>query len=172
MALNLKDTTLQECLEKTGLVKLPKKIDKNYKKKWIKAICLVKKSNGTENYCLCYNNGNDKPNIKQDFGPAAIITEFLGIYPYEVIEQNDIPVLRTDKATLRFLVNSGYSSKEIQQLQSKEGKTDEQIAKDAETINQYVSIASMEMAQRKSKEEERALNNRNYKYRFEDGEEK
>lgn len=171
MALSDKAITLQECLAATGQRDLPKKIGANYNKVWIKAICLVRKAGGFEEYCLCDNDGNNKPSIKRDFGRSAAIQEILGIFPYQELEGRFTPDLRSDKAILSFLVKNGYKEEEISTLLEKEGKDPEQVKKDRATVKTFVNNIALKLAKNTLAEEQRCKDLKNYKKRIDNGEE-
>lgn len=137
---------LLDALKEIGWPDLPQAIGKGYKKTWIKAIVKVRKYSGAESYCLAVNDGNDKPRIIRDFGPAAIIAEVLSIHPYEESEKNIIPRFKSDEQIFKYLTKGNFKAEEIAPLLSTEGKTSEQVEADRKQLNGYIKQVAMEQA--------------------------
>lgn len=155
MALKETEVTLQAALQVTGIVGLPKAIDADYKGTWIKAICLVTKVTGRQNYVLADNDGNGNAVIKRDFGSSATIARIDSIHPYEELDERFTPNLRGDEAKATFLAKKGYDAEEIANLQSTEGKSKEQIKADKETVKSYIDRVAVGMAKETLAEEAR-----------------
>lgn len=149
---------LLDALKAIGWPDLPKAIDADYKKTWIQAIVKVRKYNGMESYALAVNDGDGKPRIIRDFGPAAIIAEVLSIHPYKEVESKAVVVPRfvNDAQRIKYLHKFGHKDDDIAALLSKEGKTPEQIKADRETVDGYLEQAAIKQERRLAEAEEEA----------------
>lgn len=150
-----KEETLQRCLEKTGLRKLPSTVQEG--KVWIDGIALVKRINGQEDYVLVQNDGDNNPNVVQDFGPCVMIHTIETIYPVNTVDRKFVPDLRSNKAVTEFLVRYNYDKDEITALLDKEGKTADRIAADRAKIKNYITKTSIRIAKDSIAETNRCL---------------
>lgn len=146
---------MSECLSAVGLRALPKKITAKYDKTWIRAIALVTKIGGRKEYCLCDNDGNNRPIVKRDFGTSATIVSVDEIYPYEEADKTDIPSLNTDESVIKYLCKSKHNPDEIKALLSTDGKSETQIKADRATIDGYIKDIALGYQKRKADEKRR-----------------
>lgn len=137
---------LLDALKEIGWPDLPPAIDGKYKKKWIKAVARVRKSNGQISFCLVVNDGKDYPRIVRDFGPVAIICEILSIHPYEATTSNIVPRFVSDEQRLKYLRKMGYNEADIKELLSTDNKSPEQVEADRKQINEYIEEVAMRQA--------------------------
>lgn len=138
-----KEYSKLQVLDITKLGNMPPILDANDKRTWTKAIGLVKKRNGCENYVLLENNGNVK--IKQDFGTIAMIAEILEIRPYDFVSPQVKPRLQCDADIIKFLKLHKYDESIIAALLSREGKSQEQIEKDHAIVKGYVTAVTIKL---------------------------
>lgn len=140
---------LLEALQVIGWPDLPKAIDGTYNKVWLKAIARVQRTNGDIGYCLVANNGENLPRIIRDFSPTGMICRILSIHPYEdKPKRNIVPHFANDAQILKYFKKTSYKQSEIESLLSKEGKTQEQIKADMQTINEYIQKVAIEQSKK------------------------
>lgn len=168
--ISIKEDSLQQALQATGLRGLPKASSPTSKEIWLKGIALVSKFKGIKNYCLVDNN-NGRPHLTRDFGPALHIISIDEIYPYEVLDKKNIPDLRSPEEIVKYLVSNGYQAEEIRNLLSKDGKSSDEVKKDKDIVKNYITIAAIKNAKIMAKERERCEKLRNFKDRIKNGEE-
>lgn len=154
--ITIKDKTLQECLEKTGLRELPKPLQEG--KVWIDGIALVTRINGIESYVLVQNDGEGNPNVVRDFGPCVMIKKIETIYPLNVLDKRSLPDLRSNKAMLDFLVRFGHDKEKAVALLNKDEKTEDEIAADRAAVKNSIFKIAIKLAKDNFAEEERCRN--------------
>ena len=165
--MNIKDESLYQCLQKTGLRELPDAVTQqdNDKYTYLTAIVLTVRTNGMEAYCVAENDGAGL-SVKHDYGPCAAIREIKAVYPVRKLDRSVVPDLRNDAEIKQYLCKSLYSTQEIDALLSTDGKSPEQIKSDRDKIFQYVVKASVDFSNRKKQETERVAEVKSYKSRI------
>jgi hypothetical protein len=144
------EKSLQDALAAARLVCLPKALTTTETRLWLKAIGLVKKSNGTQNYALFeYDGINTK--LKRDFGAMAVVSEIVAMYPYEFLEKKYIPLFKSEKAMVFYAKEYGH--KDMSNNIVREGKSQEQIDKDLAELKQFIFKTIVRVAQLKIDEE-------------------
>jgi hypothetical protein len=92
-----------------GFRQLPTEYDPNSQQTWIKAIGLVKKVDGTENYVLLENDGLGESRIVRDYGNPVICVSITNIYPYLMLDRSVLPYLKDDNERVTYLTRNGFS---------------------------------------------------------------
>lgn len=138
-----KEYTLFEALTYATVEELPPTLA-NSSPDWVKAIALVLKHNGRENYAIAENVGEEIPAIVKDFGDSCAIRKIIEIYPYAYLEGAFVPKLSSKEDIVSFLTSKGEDEKKITQLISKttktgEEKTESQRKKDKAKIKALVN---------------------------------
>lgn len=117
----VKEMSLIECLKWCDVAKLPEKDDgENI---WIKAIALVQKADGSENYVAMMKDKDLKNKIVKDFGSVSIVKNVVEIYPYSYLLSAYMPEFKTKKKEERiaYLVKcNGGNAEELAELTLKE----------------------------------------------------
>jgi hypothetical protein len=105
-----KEKSLLDVLSYCGLRELPEKDKKEYV--WVHAVCLVEKRNGTKNYAVLRNGGENGCYICKDFGDISSIVKITSIYPYEFLNQDFMPCFKssTKEERVDWLVNNGVKT--------------------------------------------------------------
>lgn len=165
--MNIKEESLYQCLQKTGLRELPEAFSPadNDKYTYLSAIVLTARTNGMEAYCVAENDGTGL-SVKHDYGPCAAIREIKAIYPVRKLDRSVVPDLRNDNEIKKYLCKNLYSTQEIETLLSRDGKSDERIKADREKVFQYVIKASVDFSNRKKQEAVRVAEVKSYKSRI------
>jgi hypothetical protein len=85
--------SLVEALSFCALRDVPEEWDKE--NVYLKALALVRKSDGSESYVLLQkdSDGNDK--VVKDFGTSSIIRLTLSVHPFVFLDQRWIPAFKT-----------------------------------------------------------------------------
>jgi hypothetical protein len=85
--------SLVEALSFCALRDVPEEWDKE--NVYLKALALVRKSDGSESYVLLQkdNDGNDK--VVKDFGTSSIIRMTISVHPFVFLDQRWIPAFKT-----------------------------------------------------------------------------
>ena len=126
---------------------------------WVKALVLVRKYNGRENYALAINEGGAMPSVVKDFGSSCGIQSVLRIYPYAFLAEKYRPNLRNKDEIVTYLVGHGEDEETIRQLLSsttKAGKDKAEATKEKDKakvkalVNKY---AMADEAARKASDE-------------------
>ena len=117
---------------------------------WVKALVLVRKYNGRENYALAINEGGAMPSVVKDFGSSCGIQSVLRIYPYAFLSEKYRPNLRNKDEIVTYLVGHGEDEEAIRQLLSSTTKTGKDKAKVKALVNKY---AMADEAARKASDE-------------------
>jgi hypothetical protein len=89
----IKHQSLVEALSFCALRDVPEEWDKE--NVYLKALALVRKSDGSESYVLLQKDseGNDK--VVKDFGTSSIIRLTLSVHPFVFLDQRWIPTFKT-----------------------------------------------------------------------------
>lgn len=137
------EQTLSEALTFSRVPELPEELSDKVES-WTRAIALVKKINNRTNYAIAHNDGNGRPIIVKDFGPACAIKEVMHIYPYSFVTKQYQPNLKSKDDILDYLVTHGEDESAIQALLSKKtkngrAKSDAKIAEDNAIIKSLVA---------------------------------
>lgn len=90
-----KEKSLIDCLKWCNVASLPEPDDKE--NIWIKAIALVKKRDGSENYVAMQKDDKLNDKIVKDFGSVSLIHEVVEIYPYYFLSAAYMPEFKTKK---------------------------------------------------------------------------
>lgn len=118
-----KEKSLIECLKWCGVASLPDADDRE--NIWIKAIALVKKKDGSENYAAMQKDEMLNDKIVKDFGSVSMIYEVAEVYPYHFLSAAYMPEFKTKKKEERIeylrrfdntLVLDDLSMKELNKL--------------------------------------------------------
>lgn len=118
-----KEKTLVEALNYCMVRELPPADDK--KSYWIKAIALVSKNDGSENYAIASIDVNTlEPKLVKDFGSIALIREVKEYYPYDFLKENFMPPieLKTKEKIIEYLKKVRYYRDEHEDMSLKELK--------------------------------------------------
>jgi hypothetical protein len=119
----IKDKTLVDVLSYCDLRELPKEDTKEFV--WLKAVGLIVKSDGTENYSLLVKDKNGKPKIKKDFGSVASVVKIKKTYPFALLDEKYVPTFKTKtkEERIEWLCKMGstedlneYSLKELDKM--------------------------------------------------------
>lgn len=116
-----REKTLIDCLAYLSLRSLPKKEDgENY---WIRAVALIEKSDGTQNYAYVEKNDKLENRIVKDFGSISSIKRVVEYYPFSYLTQQFMPKFKTQKKEERIVhltkneaVKKDYSSMSLKEL--------------------------------------------------------
>lgn len=127
------EKSLFDSLAAAGLSILPEKL-KSDSAVWLQAVARVLKRDNSRNFCLVENDGFNKPKVTKGFGNIAIIEEFESIYPYTFLNDTYLPNFKNRKDIHNYLVDNGLQEEKSLNLLSKRGKTEEELAKDKQTI--------------------------------------
>lgn len=93
---SIKEKSLLQALTYSQVKNLPD-VDDN-SNVWIKAIALVKKYDGSENYvCVEKDTTTLEPRIVKDFGNVSMIISISEFYPYSFLNTNEVPIFKTQK---------------------------------------------------------------------------
>lgn len=104
-----KEKSLIDVLSFCDLRDLPEEDKKEYV--WVRAIGLVEKNNGTQNYAVLTRNNNTDYSVTKDFGAISAIAKVKKVYPYEFLDSNFLPefkgIKKEDK--INWLLKQGVS---------------------------------------------------------------
>lgn len=92
---NIKKATLIDALSYCNLRALPEK--DNGEDFWIKAIALVAKKDGSENYVILDKDDNLNNFVKKDFGNISLIAKIKEVYPFDFLKPQYIPKFNSPK---------------------------------------------------------------------------
>lgn len=76
-----------------GVRGLPEEWDKE--NVYLRALALVKKSDGTESYVLLQKGDDGKDKIVKDFGTVSMITETISVHPFHFLDAKWVPYFKT-----------------------------------------------------------------------------
>lgn len=96
----IKENSLQRALAASHCAELPRLFNENNLDFWIKAIGLVRKSDGTQSYCLLEHRADGLVVYKQDFGTMSTIYSLLAVYPYVFLDKEKYMPRNKDKRAL------------------------------------------------------------------------
>lgn len=156
MVENKLEKTLLLALNHSHLSELPDSL-KPTTRLWLKAIVLVAKRDGSRNYAIAENNGDDTPNIVKDFGNVSQIAKVEGIYPFLEVENARIPDMRNKSEIVDLLVAYGFNAKEITYKMANKHidgtmKSADEIARDKYFIKFEVNKITIEQEKARLKE--------------------
>lgn len=143
MANPILERSLSEALSRARLQELPDEYNDASKLTWIKAVALVKKRDCSTSYCIVKNNTDGNPYVVSDFGSPSVIVSFEKIYPYQFLQENDIPNFTSKKQIEAYLVANGDNEEDVKKLLSTKNedgtkKTAEQREIETNEINNRV----------------------------------
>lgn len=115
----IKEKSLVDALSYCDLRSLPQEDTKEYV--WLKAIGLVVKSDGSQNYAYVIKDVNGKPKIKKDFGSIASIVRYEKFYPFALLDEKYMPSFKTraKEERIEWLVKMG-SEEDFSEISLKE----------------------------------------------------
>lgn len=116
----IKDKTLIEALSYCDLNVVPEEDTKEYI--WIRALALVKKTDGSSNYAVCERDKEANPKIVKDFGSVAAIVKIEKFYPFTLLDKQYIPVFNGRNANdnrIKWLRDRGEKG-ELESMKPKE----------------------------------------------------
>lgn len=142
MANPILEKSLCEALSRARLSELPDEYQEGSKVTWVKAIALVKKRDCSMSYCIVRNDIG-KPAVVTDFGSQSIVVSFEKIYPFQFMQENDVPVFTSKKQIEAYLVANGDDVEDVKRLLSTKNddgtkKTAEQREIETKEINNRV----------------------------------
>lgn len=97
------ERTKIEALEYSACRTLPEEFDEQSGRFWIEAIGIVRKSDGSKNYCIIRNNHNNNFFVKKDFGLSSCIVDVEKIYPYLYLNKTYIPTFKDRNEIIDYL---------------------------------------------------------------------
>ena len=104
------DKSLLDALCWTGLRELPEPDDKEHV--WIKALAIVRKSDGTQGYVYMEKDKKTLENkILKEFGTISTIRTIEEIYPFSYLKDTYVPKFKTAKKNERIAYLSKYDKK-------------------------------------------------------------
>lgn len=107
MVKNIKEDSKLKVLAYCGLRELPSVEDKEHF--WLRAVALVKKVDGSENYVYVEKDLNTlEPRMVKDFGAIAMIIEIVEYYPYSYLKEQYMPKFKTAKKEERIKYLTSY----------------------------------------------------------------
>lgn len=107
MAKNIKEDSKLKVLAYCGLRELPEVEDKEHF--WLRAVALVKKVDGSENYVYVEKDLNTlEPKMIKDFGAIAMVHETVEYYPYSYLKEQYMPKFKTAKKEERIKYLTTY----------------------------------------------------------------
>lgn len=107
MVKNIKEDSKLKALAYCGLRELPEVEDKEHF--WLRAIALVKKVDGSENYVYVEKDLNTlEPRMIKDFGSIAMVYETVEYYPYSYLKEQYMPKFKTAKKEERIKYLTAY----------------------------------------------------------------
>lgn len=109
------DDVLPECLDYCGLEALPPHIEMDSRKLWIKAIAVVRKSNGRRSLAIIERDEHLSPRFIKTFGSPSTISKVESIHPYTRITAKLIPQTFNAKGIHKYLLHHGYTESDIEQ---------------------------------------------------------
>lgn len=143
MQLNIEKDSLVRSLNECYQHELPEPLKEGDNRIWIKAIAKVWKCDGSTNYCVVVNDGENNPIVTRDFGNTATIMKFEDIYPTLFLKDGYMPDLRKQSDCIEYLSKHEYKADEVAAyLSSKdengEPKTDEKKKSDREKVKKHI----------------------------------
>lgn len=114
-----KEKSLIDALSFCDLRSLPEEDKKDFI--WVRAIGLVEKNNGTQNYVVITKKNHNDYSVTKDFGSISSIVKVKKIYPYEFLDSTYIPDFKGAKKEERinWLLKNGVN-KDFSSMSSKE----------------------------------------------------
>lgn len=107
MVRNIKEDSKLKALAYCGLRELPEVEDKEHF--WLRAVALVKKVDGSENYVYVEKDLNTlEPRMIKDFGAIAMVHETVEYYPYSYLKEQYMPKFKTAKKEERIKYLTTY----------------------------------------------------------------
>lgn len=107
MVKNIKEDSKLKVLAYCGLRGLPEVEDKEHF--WLRAVALVKKVDGSENYVYVEKDLNTlEPRMIKDFGAIAMVHETVEYYPYSYLKEQYMPKFKTAKKEERIKYLTTY----------------------------------------------------------------
>lgn len=107
MVKDIKEDSKLKALAYCGLRELPEVEDKEHF--WLRAIALVKKVDGSENYVYVEKDLNTlEPRMVKDFGAIAMVYETVEYYPYSYLKEQYMPKFKTAKKEERIKYLTAY----------------------------------------------------------------
>ena len=107
MVKNIKEDSKLKVLAYCGLRELPAVEDKEHF--WLRAIALVKKVDGSENYVYIERDLNTfETRMIKDFGTIAMVHETVEYYPYSYLKEQYMPKFKTTKKEERIKYLTAY----------------------------------------------------------------
>jgi hypothetical protein len=107
MAKDIKEESKLKALAYCGLREIPEK--DNGTDFWLRALALVKKNDGTENYVYAERDLNTlEPRLIKDFGAVAMIHTVVEYYPYSYLKEQYMPKFKTQKKEERIKYLTTY----------------------------------------------------------------
>lgn len=89
-----KNESLTLALSEAALRELPQVYDGE--NVYVRAIALVRKADGSENYALVRKSKEGKDIVCQDFGHMSVIRQIVEVYPYEFLQERFMPMFDKD----------------------------------------------------------------------------
>lgn len=90
---SIKEKSMIDALAYCDLRDLPKADTKEYI--WLKALALVKKSDGTQSYVLLVKDLRGEPKVVKDFGSISVIRKIEEVYPFALLDAKFMPTFTT-----------------------------------------------------------------------------
>lgn len=107
MVKDIKEDSKLKALAYCGLRELPEVEDKEHF--WLRAVALVKKVDGSENYVYVEKDLNTlEPRMVKDFGAIAMVYETVEYYPYSYLKEQYMPKFKTAKKEERIKYLTAY----------------------------------------------------------------
>lgn len=142
------ELTLSEALSFAKVAEMPAELEEG-RTDWVKALVLVRKYNGRENYALAINEGGAMPSVVKDFGSSCGIQSVLRIYPYAFLAEKYRPNLRNKDEIVTYLVGHGEDEEAMRQLLSsttKAGKDKAEATKEKDKAKVKALVNKYAMA--------------------------